>query len=283
MAGTREIKGRIKSVKNIQQITKAMKMVAAARIKKVETRMKASRPYAYKMQEVVGELTSQLAGIAHPLMQTRAVKRIALLVVSSDKGLCGSYNSNVMRLAQGFIARQPEGRQVNLFCVGGKGSRFFHRRKLAIPGEWLNWSPDIGLARALAVRVTELFTSGEADEVHVVYTRMKSAMTQEAVVEKILPVKAPTEAAKPLPYIFEPDPAKALDTILPRYLEIILFQILLEGRTAELASRLRAMSNATDNASKLVSELTLDYFRARQADITNQILEIASGAEALAK
>lgn len=283
MAGVREIKGRIKSVKNIQQITKAMKMVAAARIKKVETRMKASRPYAYKMQEVVGELTSQLAGIAHPLMETRAVKRVALLVVSSDKGLCGSYNNNVMKVAQAFIARQPAQHEISLFCVGGKGSRFFQRRKATIPGEWTNWTPDIGLAGELARRVTELFTSGEADEVHVVYTKMVSAMTQEAVVEKILPVKAPTEAAKPLPYIFEPDPAKALNTILPRYLEIILFQILLEARTAELASRLRAMSNATDNASKLVNDLTLDFFRARQAAITNEILEVATGAEALAK
>ncbi|MBM3463129.1 MAG: ATP synthase F1 subunit gamma [Armatimonadetes bacterium] len=285
MAGVREIKGRIRSVKNIQQITKAMKMVAAARIKKVETRMKASRPYAYKMREVVGELTSQLKGALHPLMQVRPTKKVGLVVVTADKGLCGSYNNNLVKLAFNWLRKLPAGLETELITVGGKGYRFFLKRNAHIVKEYLGWNPEYALARALAQQVSQDFIDGKVDEVHCVYTRVLSAMSQEATVVKILPftnegAEGPT---RQLDYIFEPDPATALVTILPRYLEVIFFQILLEARTAELGARLRAMSNATDNASKLVGDLTLDFFRARQAAITNEILEVAGGAEALKK
>jgi F-type H+-transporting ATPase subunit gamma len=280
MAGVREIKGRIKSVKNIQQITKAMKMVAAARIKRVETRMKSARPFAYKMQEVVSELTSQLEGALHPLMEARPARRVALVVVSSDKGLCGSYNNNLMKVAQNFLRTQND-RSVTLITVGGKAYRFFLRRKMDMLDHIVNWNPEMELARKLAQEISDQFTSGQLDEVHVAYTRVVSAMLQEARVERILPMQSTGAHKVSLPYEFEPSPEVALQTILPKYLEIIFFQILLEARTAELGARLRAMSNATDNAHKLVGELTLDFFRARQAAITNEILEVATGAEAL--
>ncbi len=281
MAGVREVKSRIKSVKNIQQITKAMKMVAAARIKKVETRMKASRPYAYKMKEVVEELTLQVGAGMHPLMASRPTQRVAVVVVAADKGLCGSYNNALLKLAHGFIDRL--GAPYELHVVGGKASRYFHKRNLPVVSDHVNWSPDIELARTLAQAVTDAFIAEQVDAVHCVYTRTVSAMTQQAVVERILPMASIEKKGHALPYIFEPDPATALESILPRYLEIIFFQILLEARTSELGARLRAMSNATDNANKVVSELTLEYFRARQAAITNEILEVCSGAEALKK
>lgn len=281
MAGEREIKGRIKSVKNIQQITKAMKMVAAARIKKVETRMKASRPFAYKMQEVVGELTSQMEGALHPLMETRPTRNIALMVVSADKGLCGSYNNNLLKIANQFVQNHSN---LQMIPVGSKATRFFTKRGARFVGEpFVNWNPEMDLARQLAEKISEMFISGQVDEVHCAYTRVVSALSQEAKVERILPLQSTATQSHPLPYLFEPSPEVALQTILPRYLEIIMYQMLLEARTAELGARLRAMTSATDNAHKLVGDLTLEYFRARQASITNEILEVAGGAEALKK
>lgn len=284
MAGVREIKGRIKSVRNIQQITKAMKMVAAARIKKVETRMKAARPFAYKMQEVVGELTAQLEGALDPLMEVRPAKRVAIVIVSADKGLCGSYNNSLLKLSMNTIRQHvDQGREVVLLPVGAKAYRYYQRRPYKLVHEVTNWNPELDLAVSLADRVTEMFTSGEVDEVYAVYTKVISALSQEARVDRLLPLRSEKVAHHVLPYIFEPDPKAALNAILPKYLRIIFYQILLEARTAELGARLRAMSNATDNADKLVGSLTLDFFRARQSAITNEILEVASGAEALHK
>lgn len=284
MAGVREIKGRIKSVRNIQQITKAMKMVAAARIKKVETRMKAARPFAYKMQEVVGELTSQLEGALDPLMETRPVKRIAVLVVSADKGLCGSYNNNVVKQAmQTLKGHVDAGREVVVYPVGSKAYRFFQRRPYPLESPLTGWEPAFDTARKLAENMSELFISGKVDEVYAIYTRVISALTQEVKVERLIPLRSEKAQGHVLPYIFEPDPQQALSAILPQYLRTIFYQILLEARTSELSARLRAMTNATDNADKFVGTLTLDFFRARQAAITNEILEVASGAEALNK
>lgn len=288
MAGVREIKGRIKSVRNIQQITKAMKMVAAARIKKVETRMKAARPFAYKMQEVVNELTSQLEGALDPLMDVRAPHRVAIVVVSADKGLCGSYNNNILKLGLATVRKHAkEGLEVALIPVGSKATRYFQRRQshesYKIERRVIGWNPEFDLARDLADYMAHLFTTGEIDEVHVVYTRVVSALAQEAKVDRLLPLHEGRVEHHVLPYLFEPDARTALSAILPKYLQIIFFQILLEARTSELGARLRAMSNATDNAEKLVGTLTLHFFRARQAAITNEILEVATGAEALKK
>lgn len=282
MAGVREIKGRIRSVKNIQQITKAMKMVAAARIKKVENRMKAARPYANKMREVVTQLAGQLEDVSHPLLTRREVtRRVGVVVVTADKGLCGSYNNNVLKVAFAHVKSLPAAPL--LVTVGGKGHRFFTKRKADIAREMNGWMPEFSTARELAALVTDLFVSGQVDEIHCVTTQVKSALSQEAVVQKILPLASSESSGSPQGMIYEPGPEESLGIILPRYLDTIFFQILLEARTAELGARLRAMSNATDNANKLVGDLTLEFFRARQSAITNEILEVASGAEALHK
>lgn len=283
MASERDIKLRIRSVRNIQQITKAMKMVAAARIRKVETQMKASRPYARKLKEVVEEMTAQMEGAVHPLMTVRPIQKVGVLIVSSDKGLCGSYNTNLLRMAQAYLAGLPGGKLGKLLLIGGKGNQFCQRRKIHGDKVFTGWSPSLDLAQELADLCTEWYLSGEVDEVRVFYTRAASAMVQVATEERILPLTGEEAEGRgqTLPYEFEPSAEGALNLILPRYLRVVLYQILLESRTSELGARLRAMSNATDNADKLASELTLDFYRIRQSNITNEILEISSGAEAL--
>jgi F-type H+-transporting ATPase subunit gamma len=280
-AGERDLRRRIKSVKNIQQITKAMKMVAAARIRKVELRMKASRPYADKLRTAVQELTAQVEGAIHPLMQVRPIHKTGVIVVSSDKGLCGAYNSNLLRLA--WSEMQALGSSMSrLLVVGNKARRFFLRRRVQPDVEYCNWNPDFELAEQMAEVCSRWFTGGEADQILAFTTRAVSALVQKPGREEILPL-APVGASREgiLPYLFEPSPEAALNVILPRYLRVILFQLLLEARTAELGARLRAMSNATDNAKRLADELTLQYFRIRQDNITREILEVSSGAEAL--
>lgn len=283
MPSDRDIKLRIRSVRNIQQITKAMKMVAAARIRKVEMQMKASRPYAQKLKQVVQDMTSQMEGAVHPLMTVRPLQKVGVVIVSSDKGLCGSYNTNLLRLAQQYLAELPGGRLGKLVLIGGKGSRFCQRRKIQGDRVYVGWNPSLEFAQELADLCTEWYVSGEVDEVRVFYTRAVSAMTQLPTEERILPLVGEDAAADAhvLPYEFEPSPEGALNLILPRYLRVIWYQVLLESKTSELGARLRAMSNATDNADKLASELTLEFYRIRQSNITNEILEISSGAEAL--
>lgn len=283
MGGARDIKGRIKSVRNIQQITKAMKMVASARIKKAETRMRAARPFAYKLQEVVAELIAQVDEVTHPLMGQRPARRVAVVVVSADKGLCGAYNGNVLKVAMTFLAETPSEEPIRIIPVGSKAVRFFSRRQMRLENDVVGWNPEFDLAKKLAEKVSGLFISGDVDEVHCVYTKSVSTMVQQVTTTRLLPLAPPEVRPRPVPYIFEPDAATVLETLLPRHLEVLLYQILLESRTSELGARLRAMTNATDNAEKLAGELTLQYFRARQASITNEILEVSSGAEALKK
>lgn len=283
MASERDIKLRIRSVRNIQQITKAMKMVAAARIRKVEMQMKASRPYARKLKEVVQEMTSQMEGAVHPLMTVRPIQKVGVIVVSSDKGLCGSYNTNLLRMAHAYLGSLPGGRLGKLVLIGGKGNRFCQRRKIHGDQVHTGWAPTLEFAQELADLCTDWYLSGEVDEVRVFYTRAVSAMVQSPTEERILPLAGEDEKGEvqTLPYEFEPSAEGALNLILPRYLRVVLYQILLEARTSELGARLRAMTSATDNADKLASELTLDFYRIRQSNITNEILEISSGAEAL--
>ena len=282
MASDRDIKLRIRSVRNIQQITKAMKMVAAARIRKVETQAKASRPYAHKLQEVVHQMTAQMEESAHPLLAVRPVQRVGVLIVGSDKGLCGSYNSNVFRKALQGLAELPGGKPARLALVGGKTRRFFQRRHFQADQVHAPWDPTLELAQELADLLSRWFLEGEVDEVRCFYTRAISKLAQEPVEEVLLPVVGKKAAhATPLPYLYEPGPEEALERILPGYLRTLVHQVLLEARSAELGARLRAMTNATDNADKLASELTLEFYRIRQNNITTEILEISSGAEAL--
>jgi F-type H+-transporting ATPase subunit gamma len=296
MASVREVKSRIKSVRNIQQITKAMKMVAAARIKRAETRLKAARPYTYKLEEVLDELTKDMGEGGHPLMASRPVKRIGLVVVASDKGLCGSFNSNLLKRVQTFMSNSPGGGPIDILAFGSKAIRWLQRRKVTMAASYPNFKAIFEEAREAAQKATDWFVTGQVDEVYIVYNEMVNAAVQRPKEMRVLPLsrdkKKPDPKATPaaipahhasVPYTFEPGPEEALGVIIPLYLEAMFFMVLLESRAAELAARLRAMSNATDNADKLASALTLQYFRARQDQITNELIEISSGAASLEK
>lgn len=281
MSSLRDLKNRIKSVRNIQQITKAMKMVAAARIRKAEDQLKAARPYADKLKEVVFDLTSGMEEVLHPLMEVRPVENVAVIVVSSDKGLCGAYNNNLLKMAWPEIHDKPP---TKLVAIGGKVSKYLARRSVKPTVTKLNWVAEFELAQEYALLLTDWFISGEVDQVVVYYTQAVSAMTQKPMREVILPLEKEEvgDAIGSIPYTFEPSAEAALEILLPRYLRNVIFKILMESKVSELAARLKAMSNATDNADKLAGELTLQFFRVRQEAITNEILEISGGAEALA-
>ncbi|MFA5506588.1 MAG: ATP synthase F1 subunit gamma [Vulcanimicrobiota bacterium] len=281
MSSLKDIKNRIKSVRNIQQITKAMKMVAASRIRKAEDLLKAARPYADKLKEVVFDLTSGMDEVLHPLMEVRPVENVAILVVSSDKGLCGAYNNNLLKMAWKELDETPPHK---LVTIGSKVVKYLARRGVEPDELKINWEPEFELAQEYANLLTDWFVSGEVDQVVVYYTQAVSSMTQEPVREVILPLQKEglDQEAGAIPYEFEPSADAALNVLLPRYVRNVIFRIMMEAKVAELAARLKAMSNATDNADKLADELTLQFFRLRQEAITTEILEICSGAEALA-
>jgi F-type H+-transporting ATPase subunit gamma len=282
MASERDIKRRIKAVRNTQQITKAMKMVAAARIKKAEDVLKSARPYSKLLRELVQDLTANADEIVHPLMETRPVKRTAYLVVTSDKGLCGAYNNNLLKLVQAQLGSVAPG-TYRLICVGGKGEKFLKRRKIESDRTITGWLPSFALAQDIANQLSDWFTSGDVDEVKVFYSQSISAVTQKPTLEGILPL-APVGGdaqGSAVSYEFEPSASEALNVLLPRYVQNIIYRILAESRVSELGARLKSMSNATDNANKLAGELTLQFYRIRQDNITKEILEIVGGAEAL--
>ncbi len=281
MSSLKDIKNRIKSVRNIQQITKAMKMVAASRIRKAEDQLKAAKPYAEKLKEVVFDLTSGIDEVLHPLMEVRKVENVAVIVVSSDKGLCGAYNNNLLRIAWKELEATPPR---FLVCIGAKANKYLARRGVKPDAQKIGWEPEFELAEEYALMVTDWFVTGQVDQVVVYYTQPVSSMTQEPVREVVLPLQKEglDQEVGSIPYDFEPSAEAALDVLLPRYVRNVIFKILMEAKVGELAARLKAMSNATDNADKLADELTLQFFRLRQEAITTEILEISSGAEALA-
>jgi len=282
--GVRSIKGRIRAVSGIQQITRAMKLVAAVRIKKADTRMKSFGHIAAKMQEIVNELVSQMDEVVHPLMACRkSCLNYGILVITSDKGLCGSYNHNVLRETETFINSLPSESNIRIITVGQKARKYFQKQNVAVEKALDGWKATYEEACDLALSVIDWFTSGEIGEVRCFYTRPVSAIVQKALPETLLPLQGATEKKQPLPYIFEPEPKAALEALLPRYVEVVLMRILLESRAAELGARLKAMTNATENAEKYVKDLTLAYFRARQEAITTEIIEVASGANYAAK
>lgn len=281
MSDLRQLKRKMKTVVGIQQITKAMKMVASVRIKKAERAMKAAQPFAHKFKEVVDELCSQSTEVYHPLMELhKEINKVLLLVVTSDKGLCGSYNSNVLRETQRFLLNNSD-KQIELMVLGLKGIRFFGKRKLDIVKEVPGWDPVLDLARALVGEIRERYIKQEVDEVYLVYNFPQSTMVQRETLLRLLPFRTEDAKVTPSPILFEPAPGIILKALLPKYLEVMVYQVLLEARAAELGARLRAMTNATDNAQEFLNELRLKFFRARQEAITNEILEITSGAEAL--
>ncbi|MGO8672501.1 MAG: ATP synthase F1 subunit gamma [Capsulimonadaceae bacterium] len=293
MANPRQIRSRIRTAKNIEKITYAMKMVAAARLRRAQEAVESARPYAGKMREVVGNLgRGAPSGVRHPLMRRAdgGPVNVGVILITGDRGLCGAYNSSVIRKALEIV--RPLGPdRVKLVCIGKKGAAFFRRRGYTIVAE--HPVPATGIsfsdARRISGTARELFERMEIDALHLVYTQFISALSQRPQALAVLPVQpAEPDGSRALKggeiatgYIFEPDPDQILAGLLPRYLDTQVYQSVVESVASEHGARMTSMSSATDNAGKMISGLTLSLNRARQATITKEIAEIVGGAEAL--
>ncbi len=282
MASLRDIKRRIKSVQNTQQITKAMEMVSAAKLRRAQSRLESARPYGAKMKEMLDNLAAAAAEVNHPLFERRPVERRALVVVTSDKGLAGSYNANVLRRAEAYL-RSEEGARTGLVTIGRKGGDYFRRRETRVLAHYQELGGQVDMQRAQAVsrEIMNLFLDGTVDEILVLGTRFISAMSRSLALETFLPIEPPEGKAEPLNYIFEPDAATIFAALLPRYVTNRMLMILLEGSASEHGARMVAMGSASRNAKEMIEKLTLQRNRARQAAITKEIAEIVGGAEAL--
>ena len=296
MANLIDIRRRIRSVKNTQQITKAMKMVAAARLRRSQDRILATRPYALEIRKVIGNLAARVAGAdaesaPHPLLEKRPEKRVLLVVVTGDKGLAGSFNASVLRRAGEVLAgARRAGAEVDLLLLGKKGIDFYRRRGLPVRKGYsaLFTSVTYAQAQEIADDIAAAYAARDYDAVHVVYNQFKSMIAQELSQETLLPIGAGREAAAtaeggaaPREYLFEPKAEAILAQLLPRYVTFQVYRILLESQAAEHAARMTAMDSATKNASEMIERLTLRYNRARQAAITTELIEVVSGANAL--
>ncbi|ASS73855.1 ATP synthase F1 subunit gamma [Tumebacillus algifaecis] len=289
MANTRDIRQRIRSVKNTQQITKAMKMVAAARLRRAQERTEQARPYAAKLEEVIGSIASGSGATSHPMLVSRPVKKTGYVVISSDRGLAGSFNAQVIRTA----VNEMRGKSQNdyaVFAIGRKSRDFFKRRGYPLVGEvvGLSDSPTYADIKSVANQVVKLFQDGVYDEVYVLYNEFVNALTQVPISRKLLPLEdVGSQQEKPAPgtitakYDYEPSAEAVLDNLLPKYAETLIFTAVLESKASEFGARMTAMGAATDNAATIINNLTLALNRARQAAITTQITEIVGGAAAL--
>ena len=279
----RAVKRKIRAVGNIKKITRAMQMVSAAKLKKVQVRLMELRPYSDKIREFLQGLASQVKDLQSPLFQPREkVKKIGVVVVMADKGLCGSYNSNMMRFVQRFLDGQK--RPYVAVAVGKKSAEWFRKQDVAPRAEYLQLPTEIPFSqiKAMTKGLVGSFLSGEVDEVHLLFTRYVNALTFKPGHVKFLPIEAEKKDAKlSHEYEFEPEPAKILDKLIPRYVEVSFHRLLLESMSSEHAARMNAMRNATDSATDLINALTLQYNNARQAGITKELLDIVGGAEAL--
>jgi F-type H+-transporting ATPase subunit gamma len=283
MPSLKALRKRIATVRSTQQITKAMKMVAAAKLRRAQDAAERARPYAAKMTEMFGAVVADVTEPTHPLLARREEQRIELVVVTSDRGLCGGYNANLLRHAEAFV-REHAGKRVVVTAVGRKACEYFRRRGGTLVGERteIMSHPAIESARAIATGLTERFAGETTDAVYLLYSRFRSAISQIPTVTPLLPVSLPQgDERQPVEYIFEPPRPELLATLLPRYLETLLMQALLESIASEHGARMTAMENATKNASEMIGRLTLSMNRARQAAITTELMEIVSGAEAL--
>ena len=285
MASLQDIRKRIKSVKNSEKITKAMKMVAAAKLKKAQDEVRKSKNYADRMNEVVGRVSKRLSNLGelpHALLQTRAEKKkVELLVLTSDRGLCGAFNANVIRKAQQFLKENPETR---LSTIGRKGFDAFRRegREIRKDYEGILLHPSHHRATEIAVELAKSYVEDQIDAVYLVYHEFRSAISQIVVFKPLLPLTPVEVSGDLVDYVYEPSQTELLNNLLPRHLAMQIYQAFLESAASEHGARMTAMENATRNAKEVISALTLQYNRARQAAITKELMEIIGGAEALA-
>jgi F-type H+-transporting ATPase subunit gamma len=302
MASLKTIRKRITSVKATQKITRAMKMVAGARLNRAQQRITALRPYALKTHEILAGVAAAMIAKQtdleysgsdtkdglHPLLQRRAEKNVLLLVLSGDRGLAGAFNANVSKAAfKAWREKTEAGAEVHIGTVGKKGREYLQRRKATITRDFPKLSDglDLNKARLVSDWVVAKFAKGEVDSVYIVYNEFKSAITQQTVVEPLLPLPEPPPAKEgvlqPTEYGFEPNERAVLERLMPMYVEISVYRALLESQASEFGARMTAMDAATRNAKDMISRLTLVYNRARQAAITKELMEIIGGAEAL--
>jgi F-type H+-transporting ATPase subunit gamma len=280
-----DIRRRIRSVKNTQQITKAMKMVSAAKLRRAQDRVVSARPYASLLRQVLGNVAAAAAAdervASNPLLAQRPEKRTALVLVTADKGLAGAFNSNLIKATLKFAAERPE-QQLEYLLVGRKGRDFFRKRTVTVSGEHIGMTAKVKYedAAEMARGLMDRFANEEIDAVYLVFNEFKTVMSQKLAISRVLPVEMPQQQ-QPVDYIFEQPPAELLESLLPRYVEMEIYKALLESTAAEHAARMTAMESATSNAADMIERLTLYMNRVRQASITKEIIEVVSGALAL--
>ena len=287
-AGVREYKRRIRSVKNMQQITKAMKMVAAAKLRRAQERAEASRPYTDTLQGTLARLAAVAYDVRHPLLGSREeIRKVGYIVITGDRGLCGAFNTNVIRAAIAAMDKDERNVQNGVIAVGRKARDFFKKRG-GVDAEFVNLgdNPSYADAREIGRYIMNAYENEELDEVYLVYGRFINVLRQVPTIDKILPIEPPPQEEteeKYVDYIYEPSAEDILLTLLPRYIGGQIYHALLESKASELGARMTAMNNATENAGEIIDTLTLEMNKVRQASITDEILDIVGGAEALKK
>lgn len=288
MAGAKEIRTKIASIKNTQKITRAMEMVAASKMRKTQERMRASKPYATKIYNVVRHIARATSEYRHSFMTEREIKRVGVIVVTSDRGLCGGLNANLLRETIGSMRKwQGEGKEIDLCVIGRKGQAFFKRvgGHVLASIDHLGDTPGVKDLLGVVKVMLDAFYQGEIDALHIVYNEFVNTMTQTPTVEQLLPLPTAEEDSKMLghhwDYIYEPDAKELLDALLERYIELQVYQAVVENIACEQAAKMIAMKSATDNAGDLIKEFQLAYNKARQAAITQELAEIVGGAAAI--
>jgi len=289
-AKLRQTRRRIRSIESTKRITKAMELIAASRILRAQQKVQQARPYAELITQVLQSVASQIDEVAHPMLEQRAsATTAAVIVLTSDRGLAGAYNSNVLRTSEELISRvRSQGLDPRLYVAGRKGNSYFRFRDRPVEASWRGFSetPSYDDAKAVADSVIEAFVSGRVDEIHLAYTEFTSALVQRPMARRLVPMVVEETAERPpgpLPlYIYEPAPEEIFASLLPRYVEARVYSAMLEAAASEQAARRRAMSAATDNAEELIKVLTRVANQARQSEITQEIMEIVGGAEAMA-
>lgn len=284
MANLRDIRTRIRSVRNTQQVTRAMKMVAAAKLRRSQERIMNARPYANQMLAVLNSLATRANPETHPLLAERGTEKLEVVIVTADKGLCGGFNANIIKTAARFLEKHKE-TVLTTHLIGRKGRDFFKKRGYQVTGEYLDLFRDLTYddAARIARNIMDRYISKDLDAVYLIYNEFKSVMQQRVVVERLLPIEhldLDKEAAVQ-DYIYEPSAQELFDHLLPRHVEFQVLRALYESAAAEFGARMSAMDSATRNAGEMINSLTLHLNRVRQAQITKEIIEVVSGAEAL--
>ena len=281
-----DLRRRVRSVRNIRQITRAMKFVAASKLRRAQERVFSARPYANRMLAVLNSLASRVEPAGHPLLELRDAEKVMLLVVTGDKGLCGAFNSNIIKSAVRFIEKEEVNESLSLTLVGRKGYEWFKKRPWPIKHQYLNIMSriDFSYAQDIAGNVIRYYSETELDAVYLLYNQFKSVISQEIVLEPLLPIRRLEQVSEQdvlLDYIYEQPPAVIFDNLLPKHVETQIFRAMLESEASEQGARMTAMESATNNAEEMIDKITLHINRVRQASITTEIIEVVSGANAL--